>query len=266
MARIVCTIVLIAMLNVLVGCQEPGPERVRLVPTDDTRPLNVAPPAGTSEADLVEEMAISREAYKRGLELLIGYYNKTGNDMKLGRAGKELQAFKLMTKYNYIMEPVLTSDRLEATTPVAAADDLYYDALAFEKSAELIPGLISGLRNENKLRLALQNYNRLIKEHPTSDKIDDAAYKAGVIMEEFKDYVVALDYYRSAYKWDPETIHPARFRAARILDKQLHRYAEALELYQEAVRVEARFDKYRQWKEYAEDRIRDIQRLGEGER
>jgi len=263
MARIVCTIVLIAMLNVLVGCQEPGPERVRLVPTDDTRPLNVAPPAGTSEADLVEEMAISREAYKRGLELLIGYYNKTGNDMKLGRAGKELQAFKLMTKYNYIMEPVLTSDVLEATTPVAAADDLYYDALAFEKSSGVIPGLP---RNENKLRLALQNYNRLIKEHPTSDKIDDAAYKAGVIMEEFKDYVVALDYYRSAYKWDPETIHPARFRAARILDKQLHRYAEALELYQEAVRIEARFNKYRQWKEYAEDRVRAIQRLGESER
>ncbi|MHC4580675.1 MAG: tetratricopeptide repeat protein, partial [Planctomycetota bacterium] len=111
-----------------------------------------------------------------------------------------------------------------------------------------------------------QNYNRLIKEHPTSDKIDDAAYKAGVIMEEFKDYVVALDYYQSAYKWDPETIHPARFRAARILDKQLHRYAEALELYQEAIRVEARFDKYRQWKEYAEMRIREIQKLDVGER
>ena len=263
MARIVCTIALIAMLNVLVGCQEPGPERVRLVPTDDTRPLNVAPPAGTSEADLVEEMAINREAYKKSLELLIGYYNKTGNNMKLGRAGKELRGFRLMTKYNYIMEPVLTSDELKATTPVAVADDLYYDALDFEKGAGIIPGLP---RNENKLRLALQNYNRLIKEHPTSDKIDDAAYKAGVIMEEFKDYVVALDYYRSAYKWDPETIHPARFRAARILDKQLHRYAEALELYQEAVRVEARFDKYRQWKEYAEARIREIQKLDEGER
>ena len=263
MARVVCTIVLLAMLNVLVGCQEPGPERVRLVPTDDTRPLNVAPPAGTSEADIVEEMAINREAYKKSLEMLVGYYNKTGNNMKLERAQKELREFRLMTKYNYIMEPVLTSDGLKATTPVAVADDLYYDGLAFEKSAQLIPGLP---RNENKLRLALQNYNRLIREHPTSDKIDDAAYKAGVIMEEFKDYVVALDYYQSAYKWDPETIHPARFRAARILDKQLHRYAEALELYQEAVRVEARFDKFRQWKEYAEARIREIQKLDEGER
>ncbi|KPK37384.1 MAG: hypothetical protein AMJ65_14695 [Phycisphaerae bacterium SG8_4] len=262
MAKVVCTIVLVAMLNVLVGCQEPGPERARLVPTDDTRPLNVAPPAGTSEADIVEEMAINREAYRKSLEMLIGYYNRTGNNMKLERAQKELREFQLMTKYNYIMEPVLTSDRLKATTPVAAADDLYYDGLAFEKSAVLIPGLP---RNENKLRLALQSYNRLIKEHPTSDKIDDAAYKAGVIMEEFKDYVVALDYYQSAYKWDPETIHPARFRAARILDKQLHRYAEALELYQEAIRIEARFDKYRQWKEFAETRITDIQKLDEGE-
>ena len=29
----------------------------------------------------------------------------------------------------------------------------------------------------------------------------------------------------------------------------------------QAVAIEARFDKYRQWKEYAEDRIRDIEKL-----
>ena len=257
MARIVSTIVFIALLSALVGCQDSGPDSVRLVPIDDSRPLNVAPPAGTSEADLVEEMAINREAYQKSLELMIGYYNKMGNNTKLERARKELQAFQLMTKYTYILEPVLLAGELKATTPIPAADDLYYDALDFEEKSGLIPPF----RNENKLRLALQNYNRLLKEYPTSDKVDDAAFKAGMIMEEFKDYAVALDYYQSAYKSDPETIHPARFRAARILDTKMHQYADALMLYKEAVKVEARFDKYRQWKDYAEDRIRDIEKL-----
>ncbi len=261
MARIVCTIVLIALMNVLVGCQGSNPDSARIIPTDNSRPLNLALPAGMNEADLAEEMAINREAYKKSLELLIVYFNKTGNNTKLQRARRELHGFQLMTKYNYITEPVLLPGERKATTPVAAADDLYYAARDFDKDS----GLIAGLKNENKLRLALQKYNQLIRDHPTSDKLDDAAYMAGVILEEFKDYVVALDYYQRAYEWDPETIHPARFHAARILDQQLHRYAEALELYQEAVRVEARFDKHRQWKEWAQDRIRDIQKLDESE-
>ncbi len=257
MARIVSTIVLVALLSTLVGCEGSGPDSARIMPTNNSRPLNVAPPAGTSEVDVAEEMAINRAAYQKSLELLIGYYNKTGNYTKLERARKELQAFQLMTKYTYISEPILLTGNLQATTPDAAADDLYYAAVDFEKGA----GPISGFRNQNKLRLALQKYNQLLKEYPTSDKVDDAAYKAGVIMEEFKDYVVALEYYKSAYKSDPETIYPARFRAARIMDKQLHQYADALMLYKEAVAVEARFDKHRQWKNYAQDRIRDIEKL-----
>ena len=256
MARIVSTIVLITLLSVLVGCEGPSPESARIVPTS-LRRSTVAPPAGSSEVDLAEEMAINREAYQKSLELLIGYYNRTGNNTKLVRARKELQSFQLMTKYYYISEPILATGVLKATTSIAAADDLYYDALEFEKSGRRIPGL----PNENKLRLALKNYNLIIREHPTSDKVDGAAYKAGVIMEDFNDYVVALEYHRSAYKSDPEIIHPARFHAARILDTKMHRYADALVLYHEAVRVEARFDKYRQWRVYAEDRIRDIEKL-----
>ncbi len=46
-----------------------------------------------------------------------------------------------------------------------------------------------------------------------------------------------------------------------MLDKNLHRNAEALKLYQEAVQTEGRFDKYREWKEFAERRIREMQKL-----
>ncbi|MHC4116568.1 MAG: tetratricopeptide repeat protein [Planctomycetota bacterium] len=257
MARIVSTVALITLLSVLAGCQETGPDSARLMEIDTRRPINRAVPAGTSEADLVEEMVVNRDAYKSSLELMIAYYNRTGNALKLERARTELQAFQLMTKYRYIDEVKLLAGELEATTPIPAADDLYYDGVEFEKKA----GPIRGLRDKAKLRLALQKYQQLIKNYSNSDKVDDATYKAGEILEEFKDYVVALDYYQSAYKADPETIYPARFRAARILDQQMHRYAEALALYKQAVAMD-RFDSHRKWKEYSEGRIRDIEKDG----
>jgi hypothetical protein len=82
---------------------------------DTRRPINRAVPAGTSEADLVEEMVVNRDAYKSSLELMIAYYNRTGNALKLERARTELQAFQLMTKYRYIDEVKLLAGELEAT-------------------------------------------------------------------------------------------------------------------------------------------------------
>jgi tetratricopeptide (TPR) repeat protein len=261
MARIVCTGVLIVLLSVLVGCQGVDTGRGQRIPYSvrqsygPGKVLN----ADASEADIVEQMAVNRQAYRQGLGLLAEYYKKSGNNMKLRWAEKELAALNSMPKYNYIIEAVIARPDQKPTASIPEADDIYYDALELEKKAGPLPIL----KNENTLRLALGKYNQLIREHPSSDKIDDAAYKAGVIYEDFKDYSIALLYYERAYQWDPDTIYPARFRAARVLDKNLHRYAEALELYQQAVKIEARFDKYRQWKEYAERRIRELQKVDE---
>jgi tetratricopeptide (TPR) repeat protein len=104
-----------------------------------------------------------------------------------------------------------------------------------------------------------------MRDYPTSDKVDDAAFFAGVIMEGFEEYVQALEYYNISFQADTESLYPARFKAAYILDKHMHRYAEALELYNEALRVDARFDRHRQWKEFAEERVRELQKLDEGE-
>ncbi|UCE50264.1 MAG: tetratricopeptide repeat protein [Phycisphaerales bacterium] len=254
MARIVYATVLITLVSILIGC----PSSPYLVPTQ-TRPPTVPIPPGATETDLVEEMAISRQAYQTGLEQLVAYYSRTGNNLKLEWARKELKALNVMTKYTYIIGPTPGDQR--ATTPIRTADDLFYSAQALEKSA----GPVIGIRDKNKLRLALGQYEQLIKDYPSSDKIDDAAFQAGVILEELGDYMVALDYFRSAFKWDPETIYPARFKTAYILDKHLHRYAEALVLYNEALKTEARYDRHRQWKEFAEQRIRELQRLEEGE-
>jgi len=162
-----------------------------------------------------------------------------------------------MPKYNYIIEAEMAPQNLKVSASIPDADDIYYDALELDKNAGTLPIL----KNQNQLRLALEKYRELIRKHPSSDKIDDAAYKAGVIHEYFKDYSIALLYFKRTFQWDPETPHPARFRAARILDKNLHQNAEALQLYQQAVKIEGQFDKYREWREFAERRIRELQKL-----
>jgi len=258
MARIACTTVLIVLLSVSVGCRgvdEGRGQRLPQSPTQRYGPATVVNVADKSEVDLVEEMAVSRQAYRQGLALLVGYYTRTGNNMKLQWAERELDAFNTMPKYDYIVGP--EGRNLKPIASIPAADDLFFEGEAFEKKAGLLPLL----KDENSLRLALQKYNEVIKQYPTSDKIDDAAYKAGTIYEYFQDYSIAMLYYQSAFQWDPDTIHPARFRAARVLDKDLHRNAEALKLYQEAVQTEGRFEKYREWREFAERRIREMQKL-----
>ena len=258
MARIVYATTLTTLVTIFAGCQPPGGAYV--VPTSE-RPTNVYVRPGATETDLVEEMAISRDGYEKGLEQLVGYYSRSGNNMKLEMARKELHSFKTILKYTYIMGPGAGS--YQATTPDVGADDLFYDAQELEKQARPMGGRM--ITDKNKLRLAHQKYDQLIRDYPSSDKVDDAAFFAGVIMDEFAEYVLALEYYKSAFQSDAETPYPARFKAAYILDKHMHRYAEALGLYNEALKIEARFDRNRQWKEFAEQRIRELQKLDEGQ-
>jgi tetratricopeptide (TPR) repeat protein len=247
---------------VLVGCQDVDRGKGQLIPQTGRQslgPASVVNIADTSEVDIVEQMSVNRQAYRQGLELLAGYYLRTGNNMKLEWAQKELAALNTMPKYNYIIEANVAPANLKVSASIPDADNLYYDAQQLDKNAGALPVL----KNENQLRLALEKYNELIKKYPSSDKIDDAAFNAGVIYEYLKDYSIALLYYKRAFQWDPETIYPARFRAARVLDKNLHRNDEALQLYQQAVKTEGQFEKYREWKEFAERRIQEMQKLDE---
>lgn len=264
MARIACTGAFIVLLTVFVGCQGPNRGRSQIIPANSRQTVaatSFVDVAGTSEADLVEQMAVSRQAYRQGLQTLEAYYARVGNNMKLQWARRELESLDTMTKYTYIMGAEITQLNRKPIASIPEADSLYLEAEMFEKKAGSLPLL----KDENSLRLALERYNELIKGHPSSDKIDDAAYKAGAIYEYFKDYSIALLYFQSAYEWDPDGVYPARFRAARILDKNLYRKDEALQLYQQAVNTEGRYGKYREWKEFAERRIRELQKLDEGE-
>ena len=263
MARIVLSTVIIVLLSISLGCQQAdsgGGMRIPSQGASATGSVGSVTLSQAGETDIVEQLAINRRAYHQGLELLIRYYTQTGNNMKFNWANEELTALDLIPQYKYIIVAETLDSNLRASTSIPEADDLFKNALRLEEEARV---LLIGTNND-KLREALNTYDRLIRNYPTSDKIDDAAFNAGVIYERFQDYSIALLYFQRAYQWDPETPHPARFRSARILDKRLHRNAEALELYREALRTEGKYGKRRIWVEYAEERIKALYKI-EGE-
>ncbi len=248
MARTILTAALIVLLNVLVGCHGVDSGRSQLLPTQ-IRSARVIKMDVGSETDIIEEMAINRQVYRQCLALLVEHYTKAGNNMKLRWAKKELAALDTIPQYNYIIEAITAGPNLRASTMIPEAELMYMEAVRLEKQAK---GLLI-IYDENRLRLALDKYTQLIRKHPTSDKIDDAAFKAGGIHEYFGDYTIAALYYERAYQWDPDTIYPARFKAAYIWDKRLAiRRADALENYQEVLK---RGGLSKQRKEFIEERI-----------
>ncbi|MHC4457480.1 MAG: tetratricopeptide repeat protein [Planctomycetota bacterium] len=259
MTRIILTASLIVLLSVLIGCSGADSGRAQLLPEQAKVAVEAAKVAEAGETDIVEEVSVNRQGYRESLKLLIEYYNKTGNNMKLQWATRELDALNRMPQYNYIIEAGIAGPNLRARTSIPEADVLYDEAVGLEKEARKF----IVITNDNLLRLALDKYNQLIRKHPSSDKIDDAAYKAAEIYKHFNDYTIAVLYYQRTYQWDPETIYPARYRAAYILDQKLHRRAEAVQLYRQFVKVAKKKNKFKRQIEFAEERIEELTRIDE---
>lgn len=257
MARTILTVTLIVLLNVAAGCTGIDSGRSQLVPTEPKlSPAGEVRASRVSEADIIEQVVNNRQAYEQALELLVAHYTETGNNMKLQWARNELKAVETMPQYNYIIEAGVAGPDLKANTAIPEADEIYRDAFELERKAGVIPLLV----DENLLRQALEKYNQLIKKHPSSNRIDDAAYRAAGIYSHFRDYSTAVLYYQRALQWDPQGSHPAAFKAAYILDRYLHRRAEALGLYQQAVKNKNLNTNY---KTFAEKRIYELTQSGE---
>lgn len=264
MTRIVLGTAVISLLIVSLGCQPSDRGLGQQLPrrTTYTNPVAMSEAdrvvGSTEEIDLVEQMATYRRDYRRSLELLVQHYTVAGNNKKLTWAREELRSLDRMPQYRYITDAAVMPENLQASERILKADDLYLEAVEVQRQAEPI-GI---LKDQEQMRVALEMYNRLIREYPTSDKIDDAAYRAAGIYEYFKDYEISLLYYQRTYQWEPDTPYPARFRAASIMDKRLHRRNEALELWQEALLREG--DDYSEWKMYAEKRIKELSQSEDG--
>jgi len=203
---------------------------------------------GAAEIDLVEQMAVHRSDYRAALAKLVDHYTTSGDATKLQWARREMDS---LVQYRYLMPAEATQAALAATDSIEEADVLFDEAkqLYWEAKKLLV------IADEDKLRMALSGFNKLITNYPTSDKIDDAAYRAGQIYEHFKDYQIAAVYYQRAFQWDENTPYPARFKAAYVLDKHLHMRKQALTIYRLAVERESRYEGNT---EFARKRIMDM--------
>ena len=203
---------------------------------------------GASEVDLVEQVAADRTAYRQNLEILAAYYATTGNEMKSIWAQRELDS---LIQYRYLMPAEIGAADLRATESIESADILFEEAMKLYRDA----GGLVVIVDESKLKAALGKFNLLISQYPTSDKIDESAYRAGRIYDYFGDYEIAVVYYQRTFQWNEETTYPARFRAANTLDKKLRMKKEALPLYRLAFEYEKQYEMNT---EYAARRIKKL--------
>jgi TolA-binding protein len=251
MSRLFLNASLLVIIAVMAGCGEqvkddpryqvdPGEAQIAI-----SQGYNVP---NASEVDLVERMAASRADYRETLDILVGYYKTTGDAVKSKWAEHELDS---LIQYHYLMPAEVGHAGLRATDPIDSADMLYEDG---KKLYEDAGGLVI-ITDDEKMRAALNKFNQVISNYPTSDKIDDAAYKAGRIYSHFGDYGIAAVYYQRTFQWDNSTPYPARFRAAHTLDQKLKMKHEALSLYRLAIEKESRYEANTQ---FAARRIRQL--------
>lgn len=233
------SLTLIGILTLLCGCQPAAKDapHFRLDPSSVPASEGVVVP-NTTEVDLVENLARHRAGYRSYLEQLAEYYESVGYHTRHAWAKRELALLDRVTQYKYLMPAELAGSEMKAVRSIPQADELYEEGMKLYKDA----GGLLIITDDQKMRLALNKFNTVIREYPNSDKVDDASYYAAKIYEHFNDYEVAVVYYQRTFQWDPLTPYPARYRAAWVMDRKLLMRDQALELYQAAVQEESRYE------------------------
>lgn len=225
--------------------------------------MQVAPPmtqfARASEVDLVEQMISARSDYFYYLQAVNRAVKVGGEAKDISAVSREVEGLQMSRRYNYLLLADLPGPEL--TRPIEQnpkADELYAIARNYHNHIRL-PLVYS----EKNMRMALEYYNRVVREYPQSDKVDDALFYAGEILKEyFNEDDMAVEYYRRAYMADPDTPHPVRFQRAVILDYRLHRRDEALREYRAVLQYEAGKPYFwsRSNASFAEKRIQELTR------
>ncbi len=194
-----------------------------------------APPKkdGKSEYELVERLLTARKEYQITLESLRKHYLASGDIEKAKWAEDELVQFHRIPKHAFILKLDVPPDSLEAKYNIPAANDLFRRAAAYKDKGW-------GTDYVDNQRRAELLFQKLLTDHPQSDKISDAAYHLGDIYESkaYRQYDRAAAYFERCFQWNPKTHFDARLRAARIYERNLANRARAAELYKQVTTTE----------------------------
>jgi tetratricopeptide (TPR) repeat protein len=215
-------------------------------------------PSAATEIAIAEQVAQKRLAYYKELQKLESFYKQSGNQLKIEWVQRELAGQDAAPRYRYLLQAEVAGDSLKATDSIPKADILYEEVLDILNRTDVIvpipvyvkhkkpafPAHLPLFVSKKKMQRALNKCNELISDYPSSDKIDDAAYMAGEVHEFFRDYSIAVLYYKRAVQWNPYTPYPARYRAAKLLDYKLFDRVQALKLYRESLEKETEYHNY----------------------
>jgi tetratricopeptide (TPR) repeat protein len=187
-----------------------------------------------TEVEMVEQLGQYRTSYRRQLETLKDFYEKQGNLLKAQWAQQELYHLDHGPTRPYLVVAEVAGPGLKAEASIKDADELYRSGMR-----DFAEARSSMIVDKARMYAAIEKFNQLITNYPTSDKIGNAAFQIGEINNYYlKDYNTALLYYQRCWQWDPQTSLPARFRAAVVYDLQLHDRGKAMELYQQVMNLE----------------------------
>jgi TolA-binding protein len=182
--------------------------------------------AKKNDVQLVERLLAARKEYQVSLETLRAHYIAAHDIEKARWAEEELLQFHRIAKQAYNLGLDVPPPTLSASYNIPEANELFRRAVGFKAKGW------GGDYTDNQIR-AEHLFQKMLTNHPQSDKISDAAYHLGDIYESraYKQYARAAQYFERCYQWNPKTHFDARMRAARLYDKTLNDRAKAIDLY-----------------------------------
>ena len=196
---------------------------------------------GEQQRTFVRRVYDAREAYQASLERLQAYYTHVHDDEQLYWAEQELRQFHMVTKAPYILELDLPPRDLRPTQNLPKANAVFRDAIGWLEKRSYSEGEENTKRAELLLR-------RLIRDYPSSDKIDEACYYLGNIYASkyYQQYPRAVAFYERVLDYEPSTNLDARMSAATIYETKLADRNSAKRMYQQVLQHEIDPDKTRE--------------------
>jgi tetratricopeptide (TPR) repeat protein len=182
-------------------------------PTGATKPKR---PAGAQGAhvELVERLIAARREYQTTLEGLRAHYIGVGDIDRARWAEDELIQFHRINKQAYYLPLDVPPPTLQGNYNIPEANELYRQAMSYKDKgwgADYVD-------NQRRAELLLQ---KLLSNHPQSDKISDTAYQLGDVYESkaCHQYERAAWYFERCFQWNTKTHFDARLRAARLYER-----------------------------------------------
>ena len=111
MTRIVLAVSIVALVALIGGCGDVEKYANMRTPMAPTAQAGAAP---TSERDILEQLALNRQAYIESLQALVDYYTRTGNEMQLKLARRELANVMASPQFNYVVEAEVAGAELRS--------------------------------------------------------------------------------------------------------------------------------------------------------